>query len=299
MATKYPQHVAKLFKPGAPIQYKKPVDYPIECRKTIANIGGVSHYLEDLKTYQQEFSHGIDNGHLRAYDEADQERQSENKRLRAKLDEWKPQEDANMRETDPYKTIFVGRLPYSFTEVELQKLFVRFGEIDRVRVVRNRSNNKSRGYGFVAFKEEHSARTACREIGVHRGEEVEGRSIIVDIERGRTVRYFTPRRLGGGLGGRGYMKRDRMAKLALAPATVAGGDTPREAREEVPTRLNAFPRNTAVPTHRSRFSGHSNTNTNNNNNNVSHYAQPVNLESASSATGYRSRSSRTGSRFER
>ncbi|SCU80009.1 LAFA_0B06986g1_1 [Lachancea sp. 'fantastica'] len=305
MATKYPQHVAKLFKPGPPIEYKRPVDYPIECRKTITNISGVSRYLEEFKNYQQEFPQGLENGHLRAYDEADQERQAENKKLRAKLDEWKPQEDANMTETDPYKTIFVGRLPYSVTEVELQKLFVRFGEIDRVRVVRNRINNKSRGYGFVAFKNEHSARTACREIGVHRGEEVEGRSIIVDIERGRTVRYFTPRRLGGGLGGRGYMKRDRMARLALATTTTASmtnsSNGSREPREEVTLRASGFPRITNPAPHRSRFSGHTGTTGTTGTNANTNYSppQPPHREMGPPATGYRSRSSRTGSRFER
>ncbi|SCU95836.1 LAME_0F13696g1_1 [Lachancea meyersii CBS 8951] len=292
MATKYPQHVARLFQAGPPVQYKKPVDYPIESRKTVSNISGLSGFLSHLKNYAEEFTQGSENRHLQAYDDADQKRQIENKKLRTELSEWKPHEDANFADTDPYRTIFVGRLPYSVTEVELQKLFVRFGDIEKVRVVRNKMTNKSRGYGFVAFKEEHSARSACREIGVHRGEEVEGRAIIVDIERGRTVKYFTPRRLGGGLGGRGYMKRDRMAKLAMAtkPTSSASAVSTTAAtrdylRGDEGSRASPFPRSAAPPPpQRSRFSGY--------NNNTSVRAQ------GESGTGYRSRSSRT-SRFGR
>ncbi|SCU82592.1 LANO_0B06854g1_1 [Lachancea nothofagi CBS 11611] len=280
MSTKYPKHVSKLFQPGPPLQYKKPVDYPIESRKTISNIQGISGYLDQLKDYTSEYSQGSENRHLEVYDEADQKRQISNQRLQTKLLQWKPHEDANLADSDPYRTIFVGRLPYSVMEVELQKQFIRFGEIEKVRVVRDKVTNKSRGYGFIMFKEELSARAACREIGVHRGVDIEGRPVIVDIERGRTVKYFTPRRLGGGLGGRGYMKRDRMAKLASPSAPRDTGDLRDEPRK-------TFPRN---PTPRSRFSGYNSTAGNATNINA---AAPAPEERT---TSYRSRSART-SRF--
>ena len=239
---KVPQKVSELFLPGPPLQYRKPVDYPIEARKTHDKIQGVSGFLRELESYHQEFPTGSCNQHLEAYDKADNARQIEADALKEKLSHWHPNEDANIVGSDPYRTVFVGRLPYTVTEVELQKEFVRFGEIEKVRVVRDKTSNKSRGYGFIMFKEELFARTACREIGVHRGVEIGGRPVIVDIERGRTVKYFTPRRLGGGLGGRGYMKRDKMSKLA----STASKD-----EYNAPSRAVAPPAFTPAP--RSRF----------------------------------------------
>lgn len=242
---KFPQNVSKLFRPGPPLQYKKPVDYPVEERKTANKIQGLSGYLGALDTYRSEHPEGSENGHLDAYNAAENARQVEAKALNAKLAIWNPDEDPNIADSDPYRTIFVGRLPFAVTEVELQKEFVRFGEIEKVRVVRDKTSNKSRGYGFIMFKDEISARSACREIGVHRGVQIGGRPVIVDIERGRTVKYFTPRRLGGGLGGRGYMKRDKLAKLASAvakdePKTTPRGPPPSSFPSGPRSRFNAY-----------------------------------------------------------
>ncbi|SCU85979.1 LADA_0D11320g1_1 [Lachancea dasiensis] len=280
MAMKYPSHVVKLFQAGAPIQYKKPVDYPIEQRKTANKIQGLKDYLSQLSDYSSQHAHGSENRHLDAYDAAELKRQSETEELQNKLSHWNAQEDANVADSDPYRTIFIGRLPYSVTEVELQKHFIRFGEIEKVRVVRDKTSGKSRGYGFITFLEETSARTACREIGVHRGMDIEGRQVIVDIERGRTVRYFTPRRLGGGLGGRGYMKRNKLAKLELS-AALESREQSRDAREG--PKAGGFPR--SVPP-RSRFSGYKNTTGPN-----ASYSPGSNQWEKT--TSYRSRSTRT------
>ena len=58
---------------------------------------------------------------------------------------------------------------------------------------------KSRGYGFIEFEREEEMTTAYKRA---EGKKIDDRRIIVDVERGRTVRNWRPRRLGGGLGGR-------------------------------------------------------------------------------------------------
>ncbi|KAH7579833.1 Eukaryotic RNA Recognition Motif (RRM) profile [Nakaseomyces glabratus] len=141
--------------------------------------------------------------HLERMDAVAKRVRDNQREVEQQLLQWDPLSDNHMRDTDPYKTVFVGRLPYDTDEVQLQKVFAKYGEIVRVRVVRDKQN-KSRGYAFVLFKETDSARVCTRDIGVHRGIQINGRRCIVDIERGRTIKFFKPRRLGGGLGGRGY-----------------------------------------------------------------------------------------------
>lgn len=216
--SKFPSDVSKLFKPRPPLQYKRPVDYPPEKRCTNPKITGVSQLLgSPLKDYLNQFSNGSDNKYLSEYENAVNFKITQLQSLDEKFEDWNPNEDPNIKDTDPYRTIFVGRLPYQVSEIELQKEFSRFGEIERVRVVRDKTTNKSKGYAFVVFTNPQSSKIACKEIGVHRGLELGGRTCIVDIERGRTVKYFKPRRLGGGLGGRGYTKKDNMAQFM--PAT--------------------------------------------------------------------------------
>lgn len=170
-----------------------------------------------LQSYEEEFPHGTENLHLKKYEELESAKNEEMGKLHEKTLEWDPENDEHIKGTDPFRTVFIGRLPYEVTEVELQKHFSRFGEIEKVRVVRDKSTSKSRGYAFIVFRDETGSRAACKEIGVHRGLDIQGRSVIVDIERGRTVKYFKPRRLGGGLGGRGYKKREKMAKFQTSP----------------------------------------------------------------------------------
>ena len=50
------------------------------------------------------------------------------------------------------------------------------------------------------------------------GIRIKDRRVLVDVERGRTVKGWRPRRLGGGLGGRGYTKA-----MPARPAGVGGG----------------------------------------------------------------------------
>ena len=208
--SKFPNDVAQLFNPNSPLKLRRPSDYPLPKRRTNPNITGLSQYLGKgiVKDYLTKFPKGSRNKHLELYSKAEKEYERKQLKLQDETLKWDPLNDPSIKNTDPYKTIFVGRLPYDTTEIELQKVFSQYGEVDRVRVVRDREG-KSRGYAFVVFLDSGSARVCTREFGPHRGIEIKGRVCIVDIERGRTVRYFKPRRLGGGLGGRGYTRNQQ------------------------------------------------------------------------------------------
>lgn len=56
----------------------------------------------------------------------------------------------------PNKRLFIGSLPYRFTEGELLDLFVPFGKIISLKIMHNRWG-KSRGIGFIEFDNLESA----------------------------------------------------------------------------------------------------------------------------------------------
>jgi U1 small nuclear ribonucleoprotein 70kDa len=97
-----------------------------------------------------------------------------------------------------YNTLFVGRLAYEVTERKLLREMETFGPVKDIKLVTDPTTGKSRGYAFVEYDNEEDMKRAYRAAD---GMRLEGRSIVVDVERGHTVPTWLPRRLGGGLGG--------------------------------------------------------------------------------------------------
>lgn len=101
--------------------------------------------------------------------------------------------------TDPYRTLFVGRLNYDTTEAKLRREFETYGTIKKIIMVQDRETGKPRGYAFIEYKREKDMHEAYKRAD---GKRIDGRRVLVDVERGRTSKGWLPRRLGGGLGGR-------------------------------------------------------------------------------------------------
>lgn len=105
-----------------------------------------------------------------------------------------------------YNTLFVGRLAYEVTERKLLREMEAFGPVKDLRIIQDKTKSdstedalgKSRGYAFVEYEHEDDMKRAYRAAD---GMRLEGREIVVDVERGHTVPSWLPRRLGGGLGG--------------------------------------------------------------------------------------------------
>ena len=82
-----------------------------------------------------------------------------------------------MSSTKPVsKRLFIGSLPYRFTEGELLSLFIPYGKIISIRIMHNRWG-KSRGLGYIEFENLDDAINAKKELHNH---QLEDRSIIVD-----------------------------------------------------------------------------------------------------------------------
>lgn len=91
--------------------------------------------------------------------------------------------------------LFVGSLPFTTTDDELQQLFAQHGTVDSAKVLTDRETGRSRGFGFVEMSNDTEAKAA---IDALNNAEVGGRNIVVNEARPREER---PRRDFGGGGG--------------------------------------------------------------------------------------------------
>ncbi|HVS16859.1 MAG TPA: RNA-binding protein [Thermoanaerobaculia bacterium] len=93
--------------------------------------------------------------------------------------------------------IYVGNLPFSATEPQLEELFGSYGKVESVSLVNDRQTGRPRGFGFV----EMPAEDAAAAISALDGSMLDGRTLRVNEAQ--------PRKPGGGGGGGGGHQRDR------------------------------------------------------------------------------------------
>ena len=93
------------------------------------------------------------------------------------------------------KRIYVGGLPYSCTEQDLEDLFGSHGTVTSATVVSDRYTGQSKGFGFVEMSTDAESDSAIASLN---GQMMGGRSLTVNEARPREDR---PR---GGGGGGGY-----------------------------------------------------------------------------------------------
>lgn len=73
--------------------------------------------------------------------------------------------------------LYVGNLSYNLNEDELRELFMTFGQIASVNIIKDRVTGKSRGFGFVEMVEENDAKNAIANLN---GQEIKGLKIKVN-----------------------------------------------------------------------------------------------------------------------
>ena len=73
--------------------------------------------------------------------------------------------------------LYVGNIPFTATETELRSVFEVHGPVESVNVITDRDTGRSRGFGFVEFKDEDAANAAKQALD---GTEMAGRSLRVD-----------------------------------------------------------------------------------------------------------------------
>ena len=88
--------------------------------------------------------------------------------------------------------LYVGNLSFNTSESQLREIFEAFGDVSSASLVMDRETGRPRGFGFVEFSNDESARAA---IAGMNGKNVDGRDL--------TVNEAKPREAGGGRGGFG------------------------------------------------------------------------------------------------
>jgi RNA recognition motif-containing protein len=84
------------------------------------------------------------------------------------------------------KKLFVGNLPYSANETDLQTFFTDNGvTIDSVTVMRDRFTGQARGFGFVEINDDSAAQRA---VDACHGKDLMGRTLVVNEARPMTAR---------------------------------------------------------------------------------------------------------------
>ncbi len=88
------------------------------------------------------------------------------------------------------KKIYVGNLPWSTTESELNDMFAVYGTVHSTAIITDRETGRSRGFGFIEMDEDDAAKA----IGELDGRNMDGRALRVNEAQEK-------RRSGGGGGG--------------------------------------------------------------------------------------------------
>ena len=94
--------------------------------------------------------------------------------------------------------LYVGNLPYSVRDQDLERAFGQFGTVTSAKVMMERDTGRSKGFGFVEMGSDAEAQAAIN--GMH-GQPLGGRAIVVNEARPMEPR--PPRSGGGGFGGGG------------------------------------------------------------------------------------------------
>ena len=93
--------------------------------------------------------------------------------------------------------LYVGNLPYSFRDEDMQQAFSQFGSISSAKVMMERDTGRSKGFGFVEMGSDAEAQAAIKGMN---GQAMGGRNLVVNEARPMEAR---PPRSGGGGGGYG------------------------------------------------------------------------------------------------
>ena len=79
------------------------------------------------------------------------------------------------------RTLYIGNLAYTAVEEDLDIAFESFGEIEDIKLMRDRETGRSRGFAFITFETEEEANAAM----TMDGKDVAGRSIKVNQAKER------------------------------------------------------------------------------------------------------------------
>jgi RNA recognition motif-containing protein len=91
--------------------------------------------------------------------------------------------------------IYVGNLSWSMTDEDLNTLFADHGAVSSAKILKDKMNGRSKGFGFVEMEDDEAAKAA---IAALNETEVQGRKLIVNESQPRPEGEGYKKRTGGG-----------------------------------------------------------------------------------------------------
>lgn len=79
--------------------------------------------------------------------------------------------------------LYVGNLSYNIRTKDLQQAFEKFGKVASARIIQNKFNGKSKGFGFVEMANQAGSNAACKGLN---GADLKGRKLVVNEARERS-----------------------------------------------------------------------------------------------------------------
>ena len=76
--------------------------------------------------------------------------------------------------------IYVGNLNYKVREDDLERVISEFGEVESVKVIKDRETGRSKGFAFVEMPDEKAAQAVIEELN---GKDLDGRTLVVKEAR--------------------------------------------------------------------------------------------------------------------
>ena len=78
--------------------------------------------------------------------------------------------------------IYVGNLSYDATELDLKQAFETFGDVESVKIIKDKFTDRSKGFGFVEMLNDGEAQSAIEGLN---DTELKGRKLLVNKARPR------------------------------------------------------------------------------------------------------------------
>lgn len=193
-----PPHVRATFMPNPPLKHIPPTKL-----KRKQPCSGVSQFLVQFERTPAPTRKENPTPKELKEDKLKKRKQENESRLKPQIETYRNEQKdcgGEYEGMNCYNTLFVGRLAYEVTERKLLREMETYGPVKDLKLIKDKEG-KSRGYAFVEYEHEEDMKRAFRAADAKR---IEGREIVVDVERGHTVPNWLPRRLAGGLGGTRY-----------------------------------------------------------------------------------------------
>ncbi len=205
-----PKQIVELFAPRPPLKFKPPVKRnrlppmtglaayvnrfkklpPVECTKSNEKNDTNGGPGEEKK---EEIVVGFETPAKRRARKRAAQSAAKRAKIAEAMKEWDPFSSSERKTQDPRRTLFVSGFPRDTPPARLRSEFEAYGHVVQVIVPKD-LNGVPTGYAFIEFERDAGLKAAYDGA---RGRKIDGRKIIVDVERGRTTEGWRPNRLDG------------------------------------------------------------------------------------------------------